>query len=378
MTKNKCIIITILAIIFGAVILVLGYTTFKQNRPAQISQNIDKIKIGVITPLSGDSAFMGEDLQKGINLAAKNFEQAELIFEDNQGATQNMVSAYHKLKTINNPDVIIAISTGVEAIIPLAEKDKIPLFLTVSSASGIPAQGDYIFRYFTNADIDAPIMAKYATQTLGLKKLTILALQDQFAIDYVHIFTQEIKKYGGEIVGQENFGWTDFDYKTQLVKLKDKNFDGLYLIGLDYQLLTVLKQIQELQIQGVILSVGTIATKNSIDKAEGSMEGVYLTSFCLDETPENYAQKYQQEYNSYPGFFSGLGYDMINMIEAAVKQNGAGKEGVRQGLSAIKNFPSNSGIITADSVGEMVIPTCVKKIENGKIFNITTGQYSNF
>lgn len=372
MIKNKLSKITIFFIIF--LVLVLGYTILRPRT----KQNTGKIKIGIIAPLSGDSAFMGEDFQKGINLAAKNFQQTELIFEDNQGTAQNMVSAYHKLKTINNSDVVIAISTGVEAIIPLAEQDKIPLFLTVSSASGIPAQGDYIFRYFTNADIDAPVIAKYATQTLGLKQFAILSLQDQFSLDYTRVFTQEIQKYGGKTVAQENFSWTDFDYKTQLTKLKDKNFDGLYLVGLDYQLLTVLKQIQEMQIKGNILSVGTIATKNSIEKAGNSIEGVYLTSFCIDETPENYVQKYQQEYNNYPGFFSGLGYDMINMIELAVKQNRASKEGIKKGLSAIKNFPSNSGIISADNTGEMVIPTCVKKIENGKIFNTVTGKYSNF
>jgi branched-chain amino acid transport system substrate-binding protein len=81
----------------------------------------------------------------------------------------------------------------------LAEKDKTPLMLTAASASGLPALGEYIFRYFTNADLDAPVIANYAITKLGLKKIAVLYLQDQFGIDYKNEFSKEIVKNGGQI-----------------------------------------------------------------------------------------------------------------------------------------------------------------------------------
>ncbi|MDD4989909.1 MAG: ABC transporter substrate-binding protein [Candidatus Pacebacteria bacterium] len=218
-------------------------------------------------------------------------------------------------------------------------------------------------------------MADYAVKTLGLKKFAILYLQDTFGIDYSKVFTEQAKKAGAEVVDEEMFTWTNYDYKTQLIKLKQKNFDGIYLVGLDFQLLTVLRQIKELGINATVLSVGTIATMENIQKAEGTMEGVYTTAFCLDESPEGYVAKFQQEYNSYPGFFSELGYDMVNMIKDAVQKKGYGKEKIREGLATIKNFSGNAGTVTADSTGEIIIPTCVKKIQEGKIYNTKTGKY---
>ena len=55
---------------------------------------------------------------------------------------------------------ILTVFSWYLAVIPLAEKDKTPLLLSVSSASGLPAMGEYIFRYFTNADLDAPVMVE--------------------------------------------------------------------------------------------------------------------------------------------------------------------------------------------------------------------------
>lgn len=320
---------------------------------------------------------MGQDTKNGILLAATEFPEAQIQFEDSKDSAKDMVSAYQKIMATFNPDIIIAENIGVEALVPLAQNSKLPLFLTVSSGSGIPAQGEYIFRYFTNADIDSPIIANYAVKTLGLKKFVLLYLQDTFGIDYVKVFSKEVKQAGAEVVAEEMFSWTDYDYKTQLTKLKQYDFDGIYIVGLDFQLLTVLKQIKELGIQTTVLSVGTIATMENIQKAEGTMEGVYVTAFCLDESPKGYVTKFQQEFNSYPGFFSELGYDMTKMIEDAIQRKGYGREKIREGLATIKNFGGNAGVITADATGEMIIPTCVKKIQEGKIWNTKTGKYYN-
>ncbi|MFH0739716.1 MAG: penicillin-binding protein activator [bacterium] len=369
MNKTNKILVSLVVLI---VIMLVGYSIWNANNKEKIPETV---KIGVLAPLSGNSAFMGQDTQNGILLAAKEFPNAQIQFEDSKDNAEDMVSAYQKIMATFKPDVLIAENIGIEALIPLAQADKTPLFLTISSGSGIPSQGEYIFRYFTNADVDAPIMADYAVKTLGLKKIAILYLQDTFGIDYSKVFSQEVKRVGAEVVAQEMFTWTDYDYKTQLTKLKQKDFDSIYLVGLDFQLLTALRQIKELGINTTVLSVGTIATMENIQKAEGTMEGVYVTAFCLDESPKGYVTKFQQEYSSYPGFFSELGYDMANMIKDAVQRKGYGKEKIREGLATIKDFSGNAGIVTADTTGEIIIPTCIKKIQEGKIYNTKTRKY---
>jgi len=371
-TKTSRILWIIIAVI---VVLTIAFAVSTRKKAPETER---LIRIGVILPLSGDLAFIGEDTQRGMMLAAKEFDQAEFQFEDNKGNAKDMVSAYQKMIVSYNPDIVIASGVGVEAIIPLAEESKVPLLLTNSSASGLPGQGDYIFRYFTNADVDVPVIAEYAVNSLGLEKSVVLYLQDQFGIDYKNVFAEESQRHGSKVVAEEVFTWTDFDYKIQLTKLKSQEFDSIYIIGLDYQLITILQQIKELGIEGSVLSVGTIATKDSIEKAGNTIEGVHLTAFCTDGAPESYVNKFQKEYNSYPGFFSELGYDMIKMTQDAVLRIGGSREQIKKGLASIKDFRGNAGIVSTDSSGEVIIPMCVKRIESGKIFNTVTGKYSDY
>ena len=362
--------------IIGGLIIIIAIVLIVYNQFKPASDG--KLTIGTIIPLTGNMAFIGEDFKKGLDLALDGNSDVQIYYEDNKGSVTDEVSSYQKLQSTVKPDVIISAGIGDLAVIPLAEKDNTPLVLTVSSASGLPAMGENIFRYFTNADLDAPVMADYTINKLGLKKIAILYLQDQFGIDYKDVFSKEIVSKGGQIVGEESFQYSDYDFKTQISKLKSKDFDSIYLIGLDYQLVTAMKQIRELGISKQILSIGTVATRDSIDKAGNAINGAYVTAFCVDGMPKAYVDEFQEKYSTYPGFFSELGYDIGKMILSASKKEGTEREDIRAGLAKIKNFETNTGLVSADKYGEMVMPVCVKQITGGKILNTVTGNYSDF
>lgn len=372
MTKpSKIILLLIIIIVFVLVGYILSGSKSTITNPREV-------KIGIIAPFTGNAAFMGEGLMMGALLAGEEFSQAEFVFEDSKDNAKEMVTAYQKLTLDDELDVVIAASGGVTALAPLADRDKIPLFLTISSSAGLPALGDYVFRYFTNADVDAPVLARYASEDLGLKKFVILYVLDEYSLDYRNVFQDEVTKYNGLILAAESFQYGNLDYRTQLIRLKQQDYDAIYIIGLDYQILSALKQIKELGMSGKILSLGIVATKENLEKAKGNMEGIYFTAFCTDGAPQEYVEKFQKKYNEYPGFFSELGYDMVKMVQVATGNSGYSRDGIKDGLLKIKDFSSNSGVVTADKTGEIVIPICVKKVDGGRFYNTSTGKYSNY
>jgi len=338
--------------------------------------------IGVITPLSGNMAFIGQGIREGLELGAKGAnsrgEKINLVFEDSQGDIKTAVTAYHKLQAQNNPDLIIITSSGDEALIELADKDNIPLLLTVSSAKGLPTKSKWVFRYFTNADVDAPVMAEFAVQNLGHNTFGVLYLLDNFGISYADVFTDEINKFGGEIIARESFQYIDQEYRTQLLKISSKNPEAIYLIGLDYQIIEALKEIKELDINAKIFSVGTIATKYAISQTQGNAEGVHMTAFCTDGTPQQFKTRFKEEYAKDADFFSENGYNVFRLIDEANERGDLTKEEVRKNFLGIKNFETTSGIISASPTGELVIPVCPKVVKNGKIFNIITNKFSDY
>jgi len=123
-----------------------------------------------------------------------------------------------------------------------------------------------------------------------------------------------------------------------------------------------------------ILSAGTIATPEGIKKAQELKVNVYISAFCKG-LPQDYINKFMTEYKSYPGFFTGFGYDSINLISEAVKKQGSSKEDIKKGLLKIKNFPTTIGEVSSDSEGEMVFKTCAEVINDRGLLNLETGTY---
>lgn len=118
----------IIAGIVVIVLIVFGISYFGKN--SDQTANKEPIKIGVILPLTGDAAFIGEAARNAAILAKESFGKTrknyELVFEDDQGDSKKTIFAFRKLVDV---DKIRAVGTGFagpgNAVAPLAEKEQI-------------------------------------------------------------------------------------------------------------------------------------------------------------------------------------------------------------------------------------------------------------
>src|SRR5437868_99394 len=107
MNKNKWIVgVVILAIIIWA-----GYSLF--GGMGQSSQsNSGTVKIGVLSPLSGDAAAYGQEIQKVLNYTlskvnAESGTKIELDYEDSKCSGSDAVAAFQKLTDVDGVKIII-------------------------------------------------------------------------------------------------------------------------------------------------------------------------------------------------------------------------------------------------------------------------------
>lgn len=370
---NKRVLIGGLGIMTIGIILALVFLTGK-GEP-------EVLRIGVIAPLSGTASYIGQEITNGVLLAEEeinaNGDKVEIRFEDDRYDAKSTVSAFQDLINTYNPDVVI--SAGItEAIIPLAEDNEVPVLATVNSQGGLPKMGEYVFRFFTSADSDAPAMAKYASDNLRIRKAGVLYVNDGFGTSYYNVFKREIEKSGGEITDAEAITYTDWDYSTQLSKIKNSGAEAVYLIGIENQITNALRGMEKLGMlkDMKVLSAGTFATPNGVNETKNLNINVYTIAFCIDDLPGEYVKKYMDKYGNYPGFFSTFGYDSVKMIAESTKK-GADRESVKKGLSNIKGFESIVGKVNVDSTGEMIFQVCAKKISKEGIYNFETGKYYN-
>ena len=117
----------------------------------------DKIKIGVVVPLSGSTALQGEYVLNGYELAVNyinrnggvNGRELELVVADSEGTPEVGAAAYERL--IADPEIVATCgaygSAVTRVIAPLAIKNEITLIVTHAVNDAIMAEdNDYVFR----------------------------------------------------------------------------------------------------------------------------------------------------------------------------------------------------------------------------------------
>jgi len=331
-----------------------------------VSCSPTEIEIGAVIPLTGPGAFLGESLQNGMMLATDEIGDFTVIYEDSKASPKEGLTAYQKIKATHDPIATIVAFSGVsKALLPVMDQDKMPMFMTLVSGSGYAAQSEYAFRYFTNADMEAPIMADFAIEE-GYNDFAVLYIDDEYGNDYFRVFSETVEKNNGNIVAAETFTRADADFKTQLFKIDSANPDAVYIVGYDSHLLLILKQAAEVGVEAQLMTNWVLASPTNIEKAGSTAENVLITTpayYLADNT--EFAQKYIARYGKSPDAYAALGYDTIYVLKDAL-DNASTKEELVEELKQT-NLEGLMGKISASAEGEMNFALYPAIVENGKV-----------
>jgi branched-chain amino acid transport system substrate-binding protein len=370
---------TILWIILA--IIVIGLVWYAvSKKPETVTKEEETIKIGAILPLTGSGAFMGQQIRDGILLAKEHVNNnggikgrsLEVLLEDSKADAKEAVTAFNNLLMLHNPQAIItAFTAPTIALIPLAEENKMPLITTNTSAPGIAEQGEYIFKVFTDSNVDAPVVANYVMDHTSLRKFGVLYENDDYGKSYYEAFKRIIEAKDGQIVGVETFASTDGDFKTQLLKLNSLEVDGIYVIGLDSHYIKIFQQAKELGLKQVLMGNWILASPNVIQKMGDTLEGAYFTTpIYYVTTPgdknELFNREYQQTFNKAPDAYAALGYDILMLVTEAIKIGGFEPEQIKDSLFDV-HYDGLLGSLSFDEVGEINFPLYPATLENGKL-----------
>lgn len=354
------------SIIAGVIVLVavvIGYIAMGDN------QAEGSYKLGYIGPMTGDVAILGEEASKAIQVAVDeanagggiNGRQIELIVEDDQYDTAKSISAYEKMVNSDGVDTII-MSTygGVMALADRAKKDNVLIVDSLDCDQAIADLPENIFCIAKETNDLADVIADYAKEQ-GYKNIGILhSTVDNFMQSVSDEFVTRIGDSATVQVESYKPGTTDF--KTSLMKFKDK--DAIVFLGYD-EIGIAIKEAKNLGIGKNYLTIPTVATTPSIQKAAGAaIDGVHF-SFYAPLTENQVATKFHSDfkakYGRTPFVFvaSDQAYDAAKILIAEVlpKVTANTKEKqLSQKISAMEdvtNFKGVTGTLTMKEDGRV-------------------------
>ncbi|MGY3765281.1 ABC transporter substrate-binding protein [Vagococcus vulneris] len=345
----------------------------------------DKIKIGLNLELSGPVAGYGNQEKEGAELAVKEInadggikgKQIELVSKDNKSDTAEAATVTANLTTKDKVVAIVgpATSGDTKAIIPNTTKAKVPTITPSATDDSITVINDkvqeYVFRTGFQDSFQGVILANYAQNNLKAKNAIIIG---DVSSDYAKGLTKSFKEtYKGEIVADEKFNQKDKDFKAVLTKIKDQDFDVLYIPGYYEEAGLIIKQAREMGIKQPILGADGFSDEKLIDVADAkNMNDIYYTAHFSELAPSSdrvkaFIENYTKDYKKAPSSFSALAYDSVYMIKDSLeKAKDLDSQSLTDELTKLKDFDGVTGKMSMDKNHNPEKAVVVVKVENGK------------
>ena len=351
-----------------------------------VHSQVKEIKIGLITPLSGDVKTFGESVRNSFMFAVDEanarggvagMKIVPEIVDDKNDPTEaanaaNLLVNQYRVKAIVG-------SVTSKATIPVSDiiqAGKIPTITpTATNPKVTVADGkrkDYMFRACFIDPFQGEVMAKFSRDTLKKKKAAVLFdASNDYSKGIADVFRDAFRKMGGEVVAFESYGKDDVDFSALLTKVKASGADVLFLPDYYSKVGLIAKQVQEKGLRVQLVGPDGWDSPDLVKIAGTAIEGGYFSNHYSpdDKRPEvaAWVKKYKEKYGQVPDALGTLAYDATNLLLEAIRKAGSDDpKKIREALASIRDFKAVSGKSTLDKNGNSIKSAAILKIEGGQ------------
>ena len=326
---------------------------------------VDTIKIGVVCPISGNSAIAGKYITHGVQVAEQELGgkinikgtdyPVQFIYMDNEASEEKTTNVFQKLIEEENVVAIVGpdMSKCALAAGSIAQNAGCPVVCTFATNTAVTEIGDYIFRACFIDPFQGKVAATYCWNA-GYKTAAVLFNNaDAYATGLTDSFVSSFKALGGSIVASEEYSGSDVkDYNVQLTKLAASSPECLFLPNLLGEMPLQIQQARAVGMTCPIVCGDSADTPEVASVAGAAVEGVvYVSAFSAESTADA-AVKFVQAYTAQhagesPNSNAELAYEAAKMVVYAL-QNAPEltRTSVRDTLATITNLELPSGVIT--------------------------------
>ncbi len=330
----------------------------------------DTIKIGLVASLNGALLPWGQDSDKGAMLAVQEANEAggvggkkiELVRQDSNSKAEEGKTAAEKLISDGVIAMIGEVASGITMQIKEVTVPKgIPLVAVGATNPKVTSENadGKVFRVCYTDDLQGPVMAKFAYDYLGLRKVAVMTDEAQpYSQGLSDSFMAAFKKFGGTIVDEQSYETGQSQFRSQVTALQGKAPQGIFISGYFTEVGPMARQIRSQGMKDAVLMGGD--GWDSADLVSAGGDAIVGGYFCnhynnMDARPQvaSFLDNWKKANNGeLPGTTMGaLGYDATALVIDALKRvAAAGKEinsaNLTEELENTVNFPAVSGDIT--------------------------------
>ena len=380
--------LTTFAFVWAIVALILGFSACDQIQqllipaPPQIEGVIGEISIGLVYPITGRLASVGEEMGSGFELALEEINNSQLgntkltfITEDSQGTAEGAIAAFNKLIHQDGVSIILgpATSSATGAAFPIAQQNGVVAISATAAARDLSAIGDFVFRTILTTDVLIKSGINATQATLGYQNAAILYDEtDLFSADGATVMGEALIANGVNVLTTEIFQSGDTNFSAQLTHIKDLNPDVIFVSALPPDKPEILIQARQLGIPDSVSFIINTLTTADVHAAGDAAEGaIAFTSWVNTvDTPENQAfvQNYRAAYGVEPNIWAAQSYATVYVLAKSITDaQSVDATAIRDALANITDFDTVLGNFSFDAVGDAVYDPVVLIVQNGEL-----------
>jgi len=391
--------------------------------------------IGCLLPLSGYYKAFGGRALKGIELALGQFcsqggqPSIKIIIRDTGSDPDVAANAVKELFEEHVAAIIGPIFTAESAALE-AQSRRIPI-VTITQKDNIADTGDYVFRNFFTPKMQVKTIVSYAIEDLELKNFAILYPNENYGKVFMNLFWDEVKAYGGKVVGVESYELDSTDFADPIKKLvglyyelpedlkntdeliegedksddfeevKDNNdpseeedfsedeeligddepepvidFDAIFIPDSPKRAGLITPQLSFYDVNNVYL-FGTnlwhsdILIKMAQQYAQNAIMPDIFFAESSSEKVRDFVRSFEKTFREKPGFIEAIAYDTAMMLFQIVSRPDVRfRSSVKNELMKLSNFQGVTGLTSFDNNGELKKDLYLLKIKGNKFVEL--------
>jgi branched-chain amino acid transport system substrate-binding protein len=347
----------------------------------------DKIKIGVVMPLTGTLASAGKQVIAGARLYLHQHgtrvagREIELVVKDDTSSFEVGKRLIQEAIVNDKVDIVGGGLTGdLFASASLLTQAKKPTVIMLSSTSAVIDKSPYFVRTSCTLAQSSAIMADWAMKA-DLKRVVTVVSDFSPGHEAEAVFRDRYLAAGGQIVEPIRVPLQNPDFAPFLQRARDAAPQALFVFIPSVQAATFAKQFVErgLDKAGIqLIGPGDLTDDELLPNMGDAILGTVTAHFYSAAHPSalnySFVETYRKQNNNRPNFMAVSGYDGMHLIYHAL-QSTKGATDSGQLMAAMKGaaWESPRGPMSIERMtGDVVHNIYIRKVErvNGELQNV--------
>lgn len=374
--------------------------------------NVDAKTVGVVLPLSGKNAQVGQralrglEMGLGLHLPGSNFKLAVM---DSEG---NPDSARRGVERLVKEDNVIAVvgsllSKTAPAVAAKADELGVPS-IALSQRSGLTEIGPTVFRNSLTSEMQIRYLVRAAMEDLGMKKFALLYPNDPYGVEFANIFWDEVLARGGQVTAVQTYSTKETDFRLVIQRLvgtyygearhdeftarlkemqksdkkhsarKDNietilppitDFDGIFIPDSAKSLGQIAAMLAFSDVRGVKLLGTNLWNTPGLAKRAGNFANnlMFVDSFAPTQEQSRFVNDYKALYNETPSLIEIQAYDSGLILRQLIASGADSRQDLVRKLGTLKKFPGALGLLNMSPDREVERPVTALTVEKGEI-----------